>query len=157
MEWPHRAHYYSQASSQTTRASHTPVASAPYRAGSKTREYDNAKLDKMLHENIIKPAQTKWSSSIMFAPKKNRTLRFCAEFRNLNAMTNQNSYFIPRTDKCIDSLGDVTVFSTIDANIGHWQTEIDEADCDETTLTFYHGLYQFILMLFRLRNAPSTF
>ena len=31
-------------------------------------------------------------------------------------------------DECIDSLGEATIFATLDANAGYWQVEIDEND-----------------------------
>lgn len=111
----------------------------------------------MLDENIIKPAQTEWASPIVFAPKEDENLRFCHDYRKLNAVTKQNAYLIPRLDKCIDSLGEASFFSTLDANSGCWQTEIDEADRNKTAFTSHHEIYRFIRMPFRLRNAPGTF
>lgn len=60
-------------------------------------------------------------------------------------------------DKCIDSLGKATVFSTFDANNWYWQVEIDEKQRDKTAFTTQHGLYRFIRMSFVFRNAPGTF
>lgn len=33
-------------------------------------------------------------------------------------------------DECVDSLGEMTTFSTLDANQGYWKIEIDERDRD---------------------------
>lgn len=44
-------------------------------------------------------------------------------------------------DKCIDSVGDAAVSSTLDANGEYWKIEIDDADCDETVFASHHGLY----------------
>lgn len=72
---------------------------------------------------------------------KDGTLRLCLDYRKLNALTKCDSHSIPRNEKCIDSLGDATVFSTLDANSGYWQVEIEESDRDKTAFTSHHGLY----------------
>lgn len=48
------------------------VHSSPYRAGLKTREFENTEPDKTLAENIIKPAQTEWTVLKVFVSKKRR-------------------------------------------------------------------------------------
>ena len=60
-------------------------------------------------------------------------------------------------DECIDSLGDGTVFTTLDCNSGYWQVEIAEEERDKTTFGSHCGLCRFIRMLFGLKNAPVTF
>ena len=134
-----------------------PIHAHPYRAGPKRRELEKAELDNMLKEGIAEPATTEWASPIVFAPKKDGTLRFCVDYRRLNAMTIRDSYPIPRMDECIDSLGNAQVFSTLDANAGYWQVELDERDKDKTAFVTHHGLYRYTRMPFGLKNAPATF
>lgn len=50
--------------------------SAPYRAGPNTREFEKPETDKMLVENIIKPAQTEKAAPIVFVSRKEKILRF---------------------------------------------------------------------------------
>ena len=75
----------------------------------------------MLAAEVIEPAQSEWASPIVIAPKKDGTPRFCIDFGKLNEVTIRDSYPIPRMDDFIDSLGDSTVYSTLDANWGYWQ------------------------------------
>ena len=60
-----------------------------------------------------------------FVPKKDGKLRFCVDYRRLNTMTVKDSYPLPRMDECIDSLGDASVFTTLDAYSGYWQVAIN--------------------------------
>ncbi len=59
--------------------------------------------------------------------------------------------------ECIDSLGDATVFTTLDCNSGYWQIPVATQDRDKTTFTSHFGTYRFKRMPFGLKNAPATF
>lgn len=134
-----------------------PVHSATNRTGPKTREFEEARTDKILADNIIKPAQTEWASPILFAPVEDGTLHFCVAFWKLNAVTKRDSHPIAQMDEYIDSIGEDTIFSTQDISSGYWQIEIDEADRNKTAFISHRGLHKFIRMLFGLRNTPGTF
>ena len=51
---------------------------------------------------------------VLFAQKKDRTLRMCVHYRSLNKMTKKGVYPIPRIDNLLDCLTKVTIFSKID-------------------------------------------
>ncbi len=60
-------------------------------------------------------------------------------------------------DECMDSLGDATVFTTLDCNSGYWQIPVDPDDRNKTTFTSNFGTFRFTRMPFGLRNASATF
>lgn len=107
--------------------------------------------------NVIESAQTDWASPIRSAQKKDGNLRFWIDYRKLNAVAIHDSYPLPRMDDCIDSFGDAQVYWTLSAIRGYWKIEVDPSDRRKTAFTFHHGLYQFIRMPFRLKNASATF
>ena len=121
------------------------------------REHEKAEIDNMLKAGVIEPSSSEWASPIVFGPKKDGKLRFCVDYRKLNALTIRDSYHIPRMDECIDSLGDAGIFSTLDANSGYWQVEIHPEDKDKSAFSSHFGLFRFTRMPFGLRNAPATF
>ena len=84
-------------------------------------------------------------------------MRFCVDYRRLNAVTVKDTYPLPRMDECLDSLGDTKVFSALDAISGYWQMPIPESDRDKTAFSCHSGLYRFSRMPFGLTNAPATF
>lgn len=106
--------------------------------------------------NVIEPAKSEWSGPVVFTPEKDGALRFYVNHRKLNPITVRDSNPIPLMDECIDAIGDVWVFSTLDASSGHLQVEVDEADCDEMAFASPHGLYCFFHMLMGLKNASGT-
>lgn len=70
----------------------------------------------MLHMNFIEPVQLGWEFPIVFVSKKDRSLRYYIQCRNLNAVTIKDAYRIPRMQECQDSVGEGRIFSTLDAN-----------------------------------------
>lgn len=68
-----------------------PIHSVPYRVGPKAREFETAKFDKMLIHKVIEPIQIEWAPPIVFAIKKDGSLRFCVFYRKLNAVTIRDS------------------------------------------------------------------
>ena len=44
---------------------------------------------------IIEPAASRWASNVVLVRKKDNSLRFCIDYRQLNGVTVQDSYPIP--------------------------------------------------------------
>lgn len=95
----------------------------------------------MFFQDVIGPAQTKWAAPIVFPPKKDGSLYFRVDYKMLGSLIRRNSYLIPRMDECIDSLGEATVFPTLDANDEYGWVKSKEDYKNRTALTSYHGLY----------------
>ena len=51
---------------------------------------------------------------MLFVKKKDGTLQLCVDYRQLNKMTVENKYSLPRIDDLFDQLKDASVFSKID-------------------------------------------
>ena len=120
-----------------------PIAKAPYRAGPKAREIEDAEVKKILEAGVIEPAQSEWASPVLLVPKPDGSMRFCFDYRKLNAVTVKDTYPLPRMDEFLDSLGDTKVFSALDAISGYWQMPIPESDRDKTAFSCHSGLYRF--------------
>ena len=73
-----------------------PHRSVPYDAGIRMCDIEKAEEDNMVEQGMAVPAlPTDWAASVVFAPKKDGTLRFRVDYRRLNAMTFHDSYPIP--------------------------------------------------------------
>lgn len=93
---------------------------------------------------------------IIFALKKGSSQRFCIDCRKLNIVTVRDAYPIQERDECLDSLAEMSIFSTLYAKLGYWQIEIDAQDSDIVTFTSHHCLYRFLRWPFGLNNQPPN-
>ena len=89
--------------------------------------------------------------------KKDGTLRYCIDYRKLNAVTRKDNYPLPRIDESLDTLKNARYFTTLDLASGYWQIELTEEAKQKSAFCTTTGLYQFKVMPFGLMNAPATF
>lgn len=111
----------------------------------------------MLREEVVEPVTTDWASPIVFALKKDGSLRLCIDYRKRNAVTVRDSSSLPRMDECLDSFGEETLFSTFDANSSYRKIGIDEKEREKTVYTRYHVLCNFVRVPFALKSTQVAF
>lgn len=59
--------------------------------------------------------------------------------------------------ECMDSLGEVTIFTTLEVNWDYKQIPVAPEDHDKTTFVCRNGVYHFKRMPSGLINAPASF
>ena len=71
-------------------------------------------LDDYLVKGFIPTSMYPYSAPILFARKKDGTLRMCMDHRSLNKIIKKDVYPIPRINNLLDCFTNVTIFSKID-------------------------------------------
>ena len=103
-----------------------------------------AQVQQMLSSNVIRPSNSPWASPVVMVLKKDGSLRFCVDFRQLNAATVKDAHPLPRIDDLLDALHGAKWFSTLDLKSGYWQVPITEQDKAKTTFRTSSGqLFEF--------------
>jgi len=135
----------------------TPIKQHARRFPIHQRDEGNKIVEEMLDADIIEPSNSPWSSPVVLVKKKDGSLRFCVDYRKLNAVSIKDSYPLPRIDDSLDALAGAKCFSTLDLASGYWQVGMTEEAQQKSAFVTQSGLYQFKCMPFGLCNAPSTF
>ena len=112
----------------------------------------------MLSSSVIHPSNSLWASLVVMVKKKDGSLRFCVDFRQLNAATVKDAHPIPRIDDLLNALHGDRWFSTLDLKSGYWQVPTQEQNKEKTAFRTSSGqLFEFNQVPFGLCKAPSTF
>ena len=112
----------------------------------------------MLNIGTIKPSKLAWSNAVVPAHKKYRGLRFCIDFRKLNAQTRKDAFPLPGIHDAMDALSSSKYYTTMDLLSELWQTPMEESLKQYTIFTVRMlGFFQCERMPFGLCNAPATF
>lgn len=89
--------------------------------------------------------------------KKDKSLRPCIDFRGLNKITVKNKYPLPLISSVFTPLCGSTVFTKLDLGNAYHLVRIREGDEWKTAFNTPLGHFEYLVMPFRLTNAPAVF
>ncbi|SPQ99093.1 unnamed protein product (mitochondrion) [Plasmodiophora brassicae] len=110
-----------------------------------------------LESGFIRPSKSSAGAPILFAKKKDGSLRLCVDYRGLNAATVKNRYPIPLIDQILAQLSAARVFTKIDLRGAYNQIRIRDGDEWKTAFRTPYGLFEYLVMPFGLSNGPAAF
>ena len=139
-----------------------PVKRRPYPLPPHKLEAMRTQIRELATNGWIEHANSPWGAPILFVPKKNGELRMCVDYRDLNSVTIDDSFPLPRIEVMLHRAAQATVFSKLDLASGFHQIEVEPASRALTAFRLPEGvqgssLWQWKVMPFGLRNAPPTF
>jgi hypothetical protein len=138
--------------------SHRPIKFKPYQVPKAWEDKVKEMIDDMRENNIISPTSTSpWGFPVVLVKKKDGSLRFCVDYRKLNAITKTSSYPIPLISELLDSLNGAKYFSSMDLASGYWQIRMHPDSVEKTAFVSKYGAFMFNVMPFGLVGAPATF
>ena len=76
---------------------HPPVACPPAQCAPIEREKIRKEVEEMLQLGVIEPSNSAWATRVVLVKKPDGSVRFCIDWRGLNAATIRDVYPIPRT------------------------------------------------------------
>ncbi|GFW06528.1 retrovirus-related Pol polyprotein from transposon 17.6 [Trichonephila clavipes] len=134
-----------------------PVTARPRRLHPKLYHAVKVEFEFLLARGIIRPSKSPWGSPLHVVPKSDSTVRPVGDYRQLNSVTEFDSYPMPYLNDFAHALHGKKIFSKIDIFKAFHQIPIAECDIPKTAVTTPWGLYEYTHLCFGLVNAPQTF
>ncbi|KAH0765186.1 hypothetical protein KY285_001057 [Solanum tuberosum] len=133
------------------------ISIPPYRMAPEELKELKKQLKDMLDKGSIRPSISPWGALVLFVRKKDGSLGMCIDCRQLNKVTINNKYLLPRIYDLFDHLQGASYFSKIDLRSGYHQLRMKDDDILKMTFRTQYGHYEFLVMSFGLANAPAMF
>ena len=118
-----------------------------------TREY----IETNLRKGFLKHSQSPCGAPIVFARKKDGTLRLCVDYRGFNKLTIKNRYPLPLIGELLERICTAKHFTKLDVRDGYNRLRMAEGKEWKTAFRCRYGLFEYTVMPFGLCNAPGTF
>jgi len=135
----------------------SPFKQQPYRVSKAEGDVMEAEIHEYLDLGLIRPSTSPWASPVLMIRKPDGGIRFCIDYRKLNAVTVKDCYPMPLIDDILDVLGNAKIFSTMYIASGYWNVPMDPGSVEKTAFTSKFGLYEWLVMPFGLCNAVPAF
>jgi hypothetical protein len=105
----------------------------------------------------IRRSVSEAGAPILFAQKKDGSLRLCIDYRGLNDITVKDRCPLPLISETLDRLSGAQVFTALDLKDAYYRIPIKRGDEWKTAFRTRYGHFEYLVMPFGLTNAPATF
>ena len=122
-------------------------------------EIEEAKkfVDEYLKQGTIRPSWSPYAANFFFVKKKDGKLRPIQDYQPLNKWTKRNRNISPLIPQVIDWLNGSTLFTKFDIHWGYNNIRIKKGNEWKGAFLMPKGLFEPLVMFFRLTNSLATF
>ncbi|GLJ28352.1 hypothetical protein SUGI_0557610 [Cryptomeria japonica] len=120
-------------------------------------------INDLLSLNLISPSSSPFSCHAMYVPKYDENgqelpkKRLVVNYKPLNACLQDHQHPLPSKDYIWQTIQGSHIYSKFDLTKGFWQISIHPNDRDKTAFFVPQGLYEWNVLPFGIKTAPSIF
>ena len=141
--------------------SQIPTKARAIQMNQELQQFCKKEIQDLLDKKLIRPSKSPWSCAAFYVNKnaeiERGVPRLVINYKPLNKALQWIRYPIPNKKDLLQKLHDAKIFSKFDMKSGFWQIQISECDRYKTAFTVPFGQYEWNVMPFGLKNAPSEF
>ena len=100
---------------------------------------------------------SEWAANAFIIPKKDGTVRFITNFRELNKRIKRKPYPLPNIKDVLHKLEKFTYGTTLDLNMGYYHIELDVESQKLCAIILPWGKYEYQRLPMGLCNSPDIF
>jgi len=113
-------------------------------------------LTEHLNKDFISSSSASYASLILFIEKKDDSLRFCINYRKLNALIKRNRYLLSLIDETLARIQDSKYLTQLIIIVTFNKLRMHSSSEDLTIFIIFFDFYKYHVMSFKLING-STF
>ncbi|UYV71804.1 hypothetical protein LAZ67_9000466 [Cordylochernes scorpioides] len=129
----------------------------PYRVPICDQQEIRNQVQQMLENGIIEQSFSPFSSPVTLVTKRDKTKRFCIDYRKVNELISSDVHPLPRIEDILDRLAQAKYFSTADISSAYWQVPIHPDSRPLLAFATLEGLYQPTRLPFGLKTSPQIY
>ena len=114
-------------------------------------------IDTNLRSGFIYPSKSSHGAPILFAKKKDGTLRLCVDYRGLNKITRKDRYPLPLIADLLDAPAKARIYTKLDLRHAYHLLRVAPGFEHKTAFRTRYGSYEWRVVPEGLTNAPSAF
>ena len=103
-------------------------------------------LDDHIAAGFIRPFQSPHRALVLFAKKKDSSLRLCIDFHGLNKITKKDCYPLPLIANLLDTPGKTRIYTKINLQHTYHLVHIAEGDKWKTAFRTCYGSFEWLVM-----------
>ena len=113
-------------------------------------------LDSHLAKEFIQASSASYSLPVLFGKKPGGGIRFCINYRRLNAITKKDRYPISLIEERVAQLEGAKYFTKIDICQAFYRIRMSKDSEEFTTFLTRFGIFKHLVMPFGLFNSPAS-
>ena len=96
-------------------------------------------------------------ANVVPVPKKDRKVRMCVDYRDLNRASPKDNLPLPHIDVLVDNTAEYTLFSFMHGYSGYNQIKMAPEDMEKATFITLWGTFCYKVMSFGLKNVGAIY
>ena len=121
-----------------------PVSARWYPVPHINKETFRKELMRLVEIGVLDPVQeSEYGTPVFIIPKKEGTVRFITDFRQVNSQIVRKPYPIPRIADTLQQMEGFTYATALDLNMGYYTIRLDPASKDITTIVTEFGKFRY--------------
>ncbi|KAL1454493.1 hypothetical protein WDU94_010736 [Cyamophila willieti] len=148
---------------------HNPVRKPAYRISLSERQIMKEIVEDLQEKGLVYPSNASYASPAILVRKNGKVRktrkdlltkedwRLCVDYRKVNEHIESNAWPLERAEDIFASLGNSSVFITMDLKNGFFQLKLDESSQHVLSFITPDGLYSWRVLPFGANLAPNVF
>ncbi|RDX71613.1 hypothetical protein CR513_49018, partial [Mucuna pruriens] len=130
-----------------------PTKARPIQMNEEMLQYCQKEIKDLLDKGLIRKSKSPWLCAAFYRGSP----RLVINYKPLNQVLQWIRYPIPNKKDLLNRLNSAKIFLKFDMKSGYWEIQIKETDRYKTVFTIPFGQYEWNVIAFDLKNAPSEF